>query len=259
MIKTVVILFFLLVTPLAYGQEAKAKAEQKRHRQESYLAAHVGYSYSSLAGLEGRELALYWDDYIQDLNNNGIAADGGLMGRHSPVIGVSYTQFVSRRFALPFHLDYWQIGYREKINASGETGTGTMDRSKDFRLNLNYMHLQTGLKYYNDFGMTLTLGGFVNYNLVDKVKDKEELTLTGRFGSENTSKDSTKYVHEHFNENRVIFLTGGFFSVGYKWNQYEIDASYKLTASFLSETDDQYFTIYQVGFRYTIPIRKEEE
>lgn len=259
MIKRLLFISLAVISPFVNAQEAKEKAVKKKHREASYLAAHVGYSYSLLGGLEGQELGLYWDDYIQDLNNNGIAADGGLTGRHSPVFGVSYTQFVSRRFAIPFHLDYWQIGYREKINASGETETGGIERAKDFRLNLNYLHIQTGLKYYNDFGLTLTLGGFVNYNTRDKVRDKEDLILSGRFGSQSLSKDSVKFVHEHFNENRVIFLTGGFFSVGYKWNSFEIDASYKITGSFLSETDDQFFRVYQLGFRYKIPLRKEEE
>ena len=197
-------------------------------------------------------------DYIQDLNNNGIAAEGGLTGRHGISLGVSWDQYLSKRYAVHYQGSYWQTGYREKLTVAGESDFGTITQSKIFKANLNYLHFVGGLKYYSDYGVTLTLGGFVNYNIVDKVKNDESINMTGRFGESDTSFSQELYFHEYYGQNRTVFLTGGVFSIGYKWYDLEFDASIKATGPILDVIDDKILNVYQFGVRYTIPIRRED-
>ena len=69
---TILIVFVSSVLNL-WGQDAPA-AEAERQ----------------LNGIGGNERAEYLSDYVDDLNNNGIAADGGLFGRNALSLGVFY-------------------------------------------------------------------------------------------------------------------------------------------------------------------------
>ena len=82
--------------------------------------------------------------------------------------------------------------------------------------------------------------------------------FSGRFGSDVTERDEELYFHEHFNDNRSIFLSGGLFAIGYKWEQFEFDFSAKITGPILSEIEDKYFNVYQFGIRYEIPLVRED-
>ncbi len=240
------------------AQETPTEVEAKRrYRAESYLSCHIDYVYSYLNGIGGNERAQFYEDYIQDLNNNGIVAEGGLTGRNGFSFGISFDQFLSRRYALHLQTSYWQTGYREKLNIVHRTESGEMIQTRRFRANLDYIHILGGFKYYSDYGVTLTLGGFVNYNIVDKIENIEVTKMSDSFGDLDTSINQQLYFHEYFGENRVVFLTGGFFSIGLKWYQVEFDASIKLTSPILDEIDNKVFNVYQFGVRYTIPTKKE--
>lgn len=260
MIKGVkILLCFMLFTVLGKAQDAKAGETQRRYKEQSYLSAHLDYTYTFLNGTGGNERAQFYDDYVQDLNNNGIAASGGLYGRHGLSLGTAYDQYLSKRYALHFQLSYWQTGWRENLSAVGETELGDkIEVSKDIRANLDYMHFVTGVKYYNDYGITLTLGGFINYNVLDKVKQEEREVTSGRFGDSDTTISSNLFFHEYYGENRTVFLTGAVFSIGYKWYDIEFDASVKFTGSILEDTEDKILNVYQLGLRYTIPTKRED-
>lgn len=253
-----ILLVFLLIGKGSFAQDAVAAENQRRHKQQSYLSAHLDYVYTYLNGTGGNERAQYYEDYIQDLNNNGILAEGGLYGRHGFSLGASWDQFLSRRYAIHYQGSYWQTGYREKLNVSGENDFGQITQTKLFKANLDYVHFLGGLKYYSDYGVTLTLGAFVNYNVVDKVKNEESSSLTGRFGESDTTVSQELYFHEYFGQNRTVFLTGGVFSIGYKWYDVEFDFSIKSTGPILDVIDDKVLNVYQFGIKYTIPIREEE-
>ena len=256
----IAILYLLLFvqSPLK-AQETPSEVEGKRrYKAQSYLSGHVDYVYSYLNGVGGNERAQFYKDYVQDLNNNGIIAEGGLFGRHGFSFGVSYDQYLSRRYALHHQCSYWQTGYRENLNVVGQEESGEIVQSKKFKANLDYIHILSGLKYYSDYGVTLTLGGFVNYNIVDKIENTESSKMTGGFGDVDTSTSQQLYFHEYYGENRVVFLTGGVFSIGYKWHNVEFDASIKLTGPILDEIDNKIFNVYQFGIRYTIPTKKED-
>lgn len=251
-------IFILASTHLVKAQDAVAAEAQRRHQEKSYLSGHLDYAFTYLNGTGGNERAQYYEDYIQDLNNNGIIAEGGLYGRHGVSFGVSWDQFLSKRYAIHYQGSYWQTGYREKLNVSGETEFGSITQTKLLKANLNYLHLLGGLKYYSDYGITLTLGAFVNYNIVDKVKNEESSKITGRFGESDTTVSEELYFHEYFGQNRTVFLTGGVFSIGFKWNDLEFDASIKSTGPILDVIDDKIFNVYQFGIRYSIPTRPED-
>jgi hypothetical protein len=254
---TILIVFVSSVLNL-WGQDAPAAEAERRHKAQSYFGAHIDYVYTQLNGIGGNERAEYLSDYVEDLNNNGIAADGGLFGRNALSLGVFYDMYLSKRFALQFQTSYWQTGYKETLNAVGETESYSLKHSYKLNANLDYFHFAPGVKYYNDFGITLTLGAFVNYNVGDRVKIKESKVFSGRFGSDVTERDEELYFHEHFNDNRSIFLSGGLFAIGYKWEQFEFDFSAKITGPILSEIEDKYFNVYQFGIRYEIPLVRED-
>lgn len=261
MMNRTAILFCLLILFIVKlnGQNPVAEEAQKRYREQSYLSAHLDYTYTFLNGTGGNERAEFYRDYIQDLANNGIAASGGVFGRHGVSVGAAYDLYLSKRFAFHSQLSYWQTGYRERLSASGETSAGNeLNISREIKANLDYMHLLGGFKYYNDYGITLTLGGFVNYNIVDKVKHEETYNASGRFGTQDTTISSDLFFHEYYGENRTVFLTGGVFTIGYKWYDIEFDASIKVTGSILETTENKLFNVYQLGFRYLIPTRRED-
>jgi len=253
------ILFFILFfSPFLKAQETPSDLEkQKRYKAKSYLSGHVDYVYTYLNGLLGNERAQFYKDYVQDLNNNGIIAEGGLYGRSGMSFGISYNQYLSKRYALHYQCSYWQTGYREKLSIMAENESGQIIQTKSFKANLNYIHIVGGLKYYNDYGITLILGTFVNYNIVDKIKKDESSKRSGSFGESDTSIIQELYFHEYYGGNRVVFLTGGMFSIGYKYFNVEFDASIKLTGPILDQIDDKIFNVYQLGIRYTIPTKKE--
>ncbi len=256
----------LIILFLLFGSYNSLKAQetppeletQRRYKAQSYFSGHIDYVYSYLNGTGGNERALFLKDYIQDLNNNGVVAEGGLMSRQGFSLGMSYDQFVSKRYALHYQFSYWQTGYREKLNSFLQDEFGQITKSNSLKANLNYIQLLSGLKYYNDYGITLTLAGFVNYNIVDKITTEESLKTNGSYGESDTSVTQKLYFHEYFGENRVVFLTGGAFSIGYKWNSIEIDASIKVTGPILDKIDDRIFNVYQLGFRYTIPTKRDD-
>jgi len=254
--KIIIMLSFVQLT--VFGQDAPGAENQRRYREQSYFSAHLDYAYTFLNGTGGNEKAQYYRDYIQDLNNNGIAAEGGIFGRDGLSFGVAYDQYLSKRYALHFQTSYWQTGYREKLSVAGKIEEDEIIREKSLIANLDYFHILAGLKYYNDYGLTLTLGGFVNYNILDKVKYDEVSKVTGRFGESDTSINQSLYFHEHYGQNRTVFLTGGVFMIGYKYYDIEFDASIKFTGSILEETDDFFFNVYQFGIRYTLPTKRED-
>jgi len=254
---TILIIFVSSLLNL-WGQDAPAAEAERRHKAQSYFGAHIDYVYTQLNGIGGNERAEYLSDYVEDLKNNGIAADGGLFGRNAISLGVFYDMYLSKRFALQFQVSYWQTGYKETLNAVGETESYSLAHSYKLNANLDYFHFTPGLKYYNDLGMTLTLGAFVNYNIGDRVKIKESKVFSGRFGTEITEQDEKLYFHEYYNDNRSIFLSGGMFAIGYKWEQFEFDFSAKVTGQILSESEDKYFNVYQFGIRYEIPLVRED-
>lgn len=256
-IKT--ILLIIAFVPVLKAQDPKADEAQRRYKEQSYLSAHLDYTYTFLNGTGGNERAQFYDDYVQDLNNNGVAASGGVFGRHGFSLGGAYDQYLSKRYALHFQLSYWQTGWREKLSAIGTATEGNeIELSRELSANLDYMHLAAGVKYYNDYGITLTLGGFVNYNVVDKVKEEFRERSSGEFGESDTTYSTELFFHEYYGENRTVFLTGGVFSIGYKWYDLEFDASIKITGSILEDTEDKLFNVYQLGMRYTIPTRRED-
>ncbi len=260
MIKRLQILCLFVLTGFTVkAQDAIAQEAQRRFKEQSYLSAHVDYVYTYLNGTGGNERAQFYEDYVQDLNNNGIAASGGLYGRHGVSIGAAYDLYLTKRLAFHSQLSYWQTGYRERLTASGETeGGNELTISRDIRANLDYMHLVGGIKYYNDYGITLTLGGFVNYNIVDRVKHEESYKASGRFGTIDTTISENLFFHEYYGENRTVFLTGGVFTIGYKWYNIEFDASIKVSGSILETTENKLLNVYQLGFRYLIPTRRED-
>ena len=254
------ILFLILFFhPFLKGQETPPEVHKQRlYKSQSYLSGHFDYVYTYLNGLSGNERAQFYKDYIQDLNNTGIVAEGGLYGRNGVSFGVSYNQYLSRRYALHYQCSYWQTGYREKLNVLLSNESGQIAQTKSFKANLNYIHILGGLKYYNDYGVTLNLGGFVNYNIVDKIKQEESSQISGGFGESDTSIIQELYFHEYYGENRIVFLPGVMFGIGYKYYDIELDASIKLTGLVLDKIDDKVFNVYQLGIRYTIPTKKEE-
>ncbi len=250
--------FIIALSQSVEAQDAVANEVQKRFKEQSYLSAHLDYAFTFLNGTGGNERAQYYEDYIQDLNNNGVFAEGGLYGRSGISFGISWDQFISKRYAMHYQASYWQTGYREKLNVSGGNEFGQVVQTKLLKANLNYLHLLGGFKYYSDYGITLTLGAFVNYNVFDKVKNEEMSNITGRFGESDTTISQDLYFHEYFGENRTVFLTGGVFSIGFKWYDLEFDASIKATRPILDVIDNKIFNVYQFGIRYTIPIKRED-
>ncbi len=236
----------------AIGQESSEKNASKRKKKESYFGAHVDLVYSRLEGIEGNERRAYLDDYIQDLNFNGIATEGGITGRYASSIGLFYDKFVGERFALHFQTSYLQTGYNESLTAIGTTESGGLEEVRKFKARLDYVNFLGGIKYYNDFGITLTLGAFVNYNVLDKIKNEELKITSGRFGSSEIRKDEELFFHEYYGENRVVFLSGGAFAMGYRWKEFEVDFSFKITSQILSERDDMFLHLFQLGFKYQI-------
>lgn len=252
------ILTIIMTMPfLMFSQETSEAVAKSRKKQESYFGAHTDFVYSQLTGLEGSERKLYIEDYVEDLNFNGIAAEGGIYGRYASSFGVFYDKFIGQRFAMHLQASYLQTGYRERLKALGSTDNGDVNQNLDFKANLDYLHFLGGVKYYNDFGVTLMLGAFANYNTLDKIKNEELKITSGRFGDEETIVKEELFFHEYYGENRTIFLTGGAFAIGYRWQQFEVDFSFKTTTQILSETDDMYYNLYQLGFKYQITGREE--
>lgn len=248
-----ILLSILFILPaLVFSQETSEAVAKSRKKQVSYFGAHTDLVFSRLEGVEGNDRKLYIEDYVEDLNHNGIAAEGGIYGRYASSFGVYYDQFIGQRFALHVQASYLQTGYRERLKALGSTDNGDVNQSVDFKANLDYIHFLGGIKYYNDFGITLMLGGFVNYNTLDKIKNEELKVTSGRFGDEESVVKEELFFHEYYGENRTIFLTGGAFTMGYRWKRYEADFSFKATTQILSETDDMYYYIYQLGFKYQL-------
>ena len=256
----IIISFFsCLFSSFLNAQESPVEVEMKRrYKAQSYFSCHLDYVYTFLNGTGGNERSEFYKDYIQDLNKNGIVAEGGLYGRNAFSFGIAFDQYLSRRFAIHYQVSYWQTGYREKLNVIGESETGQIIRKKLFKANLNYLHLIGGLKYYNDLGLTLTLGGFINYNIADKIRNVESFSTTGSFGDSDVSLDQNLYFHEYYGQNRIVFLTGGMFSIGYKWKNIEFDASLKATGPILDVIDDKVLNVYQLGVRYKIPTKRED-
>ena len=235
-----------------FGQESSEENKNEEYKKESYFGVHADLVYSVLEGVGGNERSLFLDDYIKDLNFNGIAAEGGMNGRYASSIGAFYDKFIAQRFALHFQVSYLQTGYNEKLMAKGTTDNGSLEEVTDFKARLDYINFLGGIKYFNDFGVTLTLGGFVNYNLLDKIENKKLKITSGRFGSTEINKDEKLYFHEYYGENRVVFLTGGAFALGYTWEKFEVDFSFKITSNILSEREDMFLHVMQVGFKYKI-------
>lgn len=243
----------LLVFPLLLlSQESSEENAKSRKKQSPYFGVHTDLVFSRLEGIEGNERRQYFTDYIQDLNYNGIAAEGGLYGRWASGFGVFYDQFIGKRFALHIQADYLQTGYREKLTAIGSTDAGSIEHTRNFKARLDYLHFLGGVKYYNDFGVTVLLGAFGNYNLYDKIKLEENILTTGRFGTSEESTDADFFFHEYYGENRTIFLTGAVFGIGYRWQRFEFDFNFKASTQILSETDDMYYYIYQTGIKYQL-------
>jgi hypothetical protein len=237
----------------AFAQESSEENASKRKKKESYFGVHSDLVYSRIEGIEGNERRVYLEDYIQDLNFNGIAAEGGVTGRYASTFGVFYDRFVGQRFAIHIQASYLQTGYNEKLIAVGSTDAGDIEEVRNFKARLDYLSFLGGIKYYNDFGITLTLAGLINYNIIDKVKNEELKISTGRFGTTEVRKDEDLFLHEYFGNNRVVFLTGGAFSAGYRWKEYEVDFSFKITSQILSERDDMFLHLFQIGFKYQLP------
>lgn len=248
----ILIVILTFVSFAGFGQESSEENAKKRKKRSSYFGAHTDLVVSRLEGVEGNERRQYLDDYIQDLNFNGIAAEGGISGRYASSFGVFYDKFIGQRFALHLQASYLQTGYRETLTAVGETDNGDIEEVRKFRARLDYLHFLGGIKYYNDFGVTLTLGAFVNYNLVDQIKNEELKITNGRFGSDEIRKDEELYFHEYYGNNRVVFVTGAAFSAGYKWKKYEVDFSFKMTSPIIVEQEDMLLHLFQVGFKYQL-------
>jgi hypothetical protein len=251
-VKVLLIILAIILSLTTFGQEYSNENNGKRDLKESYFGVHTDFVYSRLEGTEGNERSLFLDDYIQDLNFNGIAAKGGITGRYASSFGAFYDRFVGQRFALHFQASYLQTGYNEKLTAKGTTIDGSLDEILDFKARLDYINLLGGVKYFNDFGITLTLGVFVNYNIIDKIDNKVFRLASGRYGSSEVKKEEELYFHEYYGVNRVVFLTGGAFAIGYKWKTFEVDFSFKITSQILSERDDMFLHLLQVGFKYQI-------
>ena len=245
-------ILIIVTTFKTFSQESSEKNRTERNRRESYFGAHADMVYSTLKGIEGNERSVFLDDYINDLNFNGIAAKGGMTGRYASSIGAFYDRFVGQRFALHFQASYLQTGYNERLTAKGTTDNGSLEEVINFKARLDYINFLGGIKYFNDFGLTLTLGGFVNYNLIDKIENKNLKITSGRFGSNEINKDEKLYFHEYYGDNRVVFLTGGAFAIGYMWKEFEVDFSFKITSNILSEREDMFLSLLQVGFKYKI-------
>ena len=250
--RFLLIILIIVTTFKTFGQESSEDNKNDENKKESYFGIHADLVYSRLEGIEGNERSLFLDDYIKDLNFNGIVAEGGMNGRYASSIGVFYDRFIAQRFALHFQASYLQTGYSEKLIAKGTTDNGSIEEFTDFKARLDYINFLGGIKYFNDFGVTLTLGAFVNYNLIDKIENKKIKITSGRFGSTEINKDEKLYFHEYYGENRVVFLTGGAFSVGYTWEKFEVDFSFKITSNILSEREDMFLHLLQVGFKYQI-------
>jgi len=248
----ILIVILSIISFAAFGQESSEENASKRKKKESYFGAHADLVISRLEGLEGNERRQYIEDYVQDLNFNGITAEGGISGRYASSFGVFYDRFMGQRFALHLQASYLQTGYRETLTAIGETDNGTIQEVRKFKASLDYFHFLGGIKYYNDFGITLTFGGFVNYNLIDKIKNEELKITSGRFGNEETRKDEELFFHEYYGDNRVVFVTGTAFSIGYKWEKYEVDFSFKMTSPIIAEKEDMFLHLFQVGFKYQL-------
>ena len=245
-------ILIIVATFKTFSQESPEENKSERNRKDSYFGVHTDLVYSILQGIEGNERSVFLDDYIKDLNFNGIPAEGGMNGRYASSIGFFYDRFVGRRFALHFQSSYLQTGYNEKLNAKGTTDDGSLEEVTEFKARLDYINFLGGIKYFNDFGVTLTLGVFVNYNLIDKIKNKRLKITSGRFGSTEIRKDEKLYFHEYYGDNRVVFLTGGAFALGYKWDEFEVDFSFKVTSNILSEREDMFLHLLQLGFKYQI-------
>ena len=248
-ILTILTIVFSLT---ATGQESSEENANKRKKKESYFGVHADLVYSRLEGIEGNERRAYLDDYIQDLNFNGIAAEGGITGRYASSFGGFYDRFFGERFALHIQASYLQTGYNEKLTAKATTDNGGLEEVRQFKARLDYINFLGGVKYYNDFGFTLTLGAFVNYNILDKIENEELKITSGRFGSTEISKDEELFFHEYYGENRVVFLSGGAFAMGYRWKEFEVDFSFKVTSQILSENEDMFLHLFQFGFKYQI-------
>ena len=245
-------ILIVLTTFNTFSQESSEENKAERNRNKSYFGVHADLVYSNLQGIEGNERSVFLDDYIKDLNFNGIPAEGGLTGRYASSFGAFYDLFVGKRFAVHFQASYLQTGYNEKLIAKGTTDEGSLEEVTDLKARLDYINFIGGVKYFNDFGLTLTLGGFVNYNLIDKIENKKLKISSGRFGSNEIRKDEKLYFHEYYGNNRVVFLTGGSFAIGYKWKEFEVDFSFKVTSNILSEREDMFLHLLQLGFKYQI-------
>lgn len=256
--KHVIIVILSFVCGVVSAQDAVQEENQRRYRENSYLSAHLDYTYTFVNGIGGNEGAKFLNDQIEDYNNQGIPADGGFFGRHGFSLGAAYNLFLSKRYALHMQASYWQTGYRENLSFVGEGENTTFNVEQKFKANLDYAHILLGFKYYNDLGLTLNFGPFINYNMVDKIKITENSTVVSRAGTEITSQEEELFFHEHYGLNRTIFLTGVFFSVGYRYNNFEFEASVKGTGSILEEVDDYLLNVYQVGVRYKIPLKSQE-
>jgi hypothetical protein len=248
----VLLAILALLSFTAFGQESSEANAKNKKKKESYFGVHADLVYSRLEGIEGNERKAYLNDYIEDLNFNGITAEGGISGRYASSFGGFYDKFIGQRFALHLQASYLQTGYKEKLTAIGETSGGSIEEVMEVKARLDYINFLGGIKYYNDFGITLTLGGFMSYNLIDKVKNEHVKITSGRFGSEEIRKDEDLYFHEYYGQNRVVFLTGGAFAAGYRWKQFEVDFSFKVTSQIISERDDMFLHLFQLGFKYQI-------
>ena len=251
-IMRLLIIILSIISLRSYGQDSSKENTNKSNQKKSYFGAHTDVVVSRLEGLEGNERKQYLEDYIKDLNFNGISAKGGISGRYASSFGLFYNRFIGRRFALHLQASYLQTGYKEALTAVGETSIGSLEEVRNFKVRLDYLHFLGGIKYYNDVGVTLTLGGFVNYNLIDKIKNEELKISSGRFGSAEIRKNEVLFFHEYYGNNRVVFVIGSVFSMGYRWKDYEVDFSFKMTSPIIVEKEDMFLHLFQVGFKYQL-------
>lgn len=218
------------------------------------MGVHADLSVSRLEGIEGNEKKEYIKDYIEDLIFNGIPAEGGLTPRIGANFGGYATKYFARRFALNFQLDYLQTGWNERIKAVGETSTGeAFEHEYSFNAKLDYVTLSPGLKYFNDYGVNLTLSLFLTYNVLDKIKYENNYRFESRAGLEEISEKQDYFFHEYYGVNRQIFVAGGWFGMGYEYDRYEVEGTIKITSPLLADDSVKMnFLIFGLGLKYKL-------
>ena len=214
-------LFFILMIPVFL-------LAQEEEPLSYYIGVYSGITQSRSTGPNGYEKSLYYRDLIEDFNNNGHSASGGIFPRYSMNFGAFYAHYFSDQYTLESSLGIEKKGYKEELIYDYAQEGIVQNYMSKATVSLTYLDWSIGIKYFNRFGWTIQVGGIYSMNLVDRVHHEYSNNLTvGDSTIISEYHDKTLFFHEHYGFNREIYTPGYYLGFGYKYSRFEMEFLFK--------------------------------